>query len=72
MNVMNIKHLFSAAAALSLLAACSDYDPGMSENVVDLTDQELATINEYTANFVARYGEIDPNHTWGFGELGEE
>ena len=72
MNVMNIKHLFSAAAALSLLAACSDYDPGLSEEVVDLTDEELATINEYTANFVARYGEIDPNHTWGFGELGEE
>ena len=72
MNVMNIKHLFSAAAALSLLAACSDYDPGLSEDVVDLTDEELATINEYTANFVARYGEIDPNHTWGFGELGEE
>ena len=70
MNVMNIKHLLSAAAALSLLAACSDYDPGMSDNVVDLTDEELATVNEFAANFVERYGEIDPNHTWGFGEIG--
>lgn len=69
---MNIKHLFLAAASLGVFAACSDYDPGMSENVVDYTDEELATIKEYAENFVTRYGEIDPNHTWGFGELGSE
>lgn len=72
MNVMNIKHLFLAAATLGVFAACSDYDPGMSEKVIDYTDEELATIQEYTANFVERYGEIDPNHTWGFGEIGSE
>ena len=66
---MNIKHYLSAAAALAMFAACSDYDPGMSENAVDLTDAEIETIEEYTANFVERYGEMDPNHTWGFGEL---
>ena len=71
MNVMNIKHYLSAMAALAMLAACSDYDPGMSENAVDLTDAEIKTIQEYTANFVERYGEMDPNHTWGFGELAE-
>lgn len=71
MNVMNIKHLFLAAATLGVFAACSDYDPGMSEKVIDYTDEELATIQEYTANFVERYGEIDPNHTWGFGDLGQ-
>lgn len=71
MNVMNIKHYLSAMAALAMLAACSDYDPGMSENAVDLTDAEIETIQEYTANFVERYGEMDPNHTWGFGELAE-
>ena len=67
MNVMNIKHYLSAMAALAMLAACSDYDPGMSENAVDLTDAEIETIQEYTANFVERYGEMDPNHTWGGG-----
>lgn len=68
---MNIKHYLSAAAALVLMAACSEYDPGMSEKAVDLTDAEIKTIQEYTANFVERYGEMDPNHTWGFGELAE-
>ena len=72
MSVMNIKHLFLAAASLGVFAACSDYDPGMSENVVDYTDEELELIQEYTANFVERYGDIDPNHTWGFGELGNK
>lgn len=71
MNVMKIKHYLSGMAALAMMAACSDYDPGMSENAVDLTDAEIETIQEYTANFVERYGEIDPNHTWGFGELAE-
>ena len=71
MNVMNIKHYLSAAAALALFAACSDYDPGISENAVNMTDAEIATIKEYTANFVERYGEMDPNHTWGFGELAD-
>ena len=66
---MSIKHYLSAAAALALFAACSDYDPGISENAVNMTDAEIATIKEYTNNFVERYGEMDPNHTWGFGEL---
>lgn len=66
---MNIKHYLSAAAAITLFAACSDYDPGMSGNAVDLTDAEIKTIKEYTENFVDRYGEMDPNHTWGFGDL---
>ena len=72
MNVMNIKHFLSAAAALTMLAACSDYDPGESGNAIDLTDAEIKTIEEYTANFVNRYGGMDPNHTWGFGVKGSE
>lgn len=68
---MSIKHYLSAAAALAMFAACSDYDPGMSNQAVDLTEAEIETIKEYTANFVERYGEMDPNHTWGFGELAE-
>ena len=38
MNVMNIKHYLSSVAALAMLAACSDYDPGMSEDVKDIGD----------------------------------
>lgn len=52
MNVMNIKHYLSAMAALAMLAACSDYDPGMSENAINLNEAEEQLINEYTANFV--------------------
>ena len=69
---MNIKHYLSAMAALAMLAACSDYDPGMSENAVDLTDAEIATIEEYNANFIARYGTPAEGHTWGFGAKGSE
>lgn len=72
MNVMNIKHYLSAAAALALFAACSEYDPGMSENVVDYTDEELKVLNEYAENFAEHFGGIDPDHTWGFGEKGSE
>ena len=57
---MSIKHYLSAAAALAMFAACSDYDPGMSNQAVDLTEAEIETIKEYTANFVERYGEMDP------------
>ena len=69
---MNIKHYLSAAAALVLMAACSDYDPGQSGNVENLTDKELETLAEYDENFAARYGTPAQNHTWGFGEVGVE
>lgn len=72
MNVMNIKHYLSASAALVLMAACSDYDPGMSGEAVNYTDTELATIQEYAKNFDEHYGGIDPYHTWGFGDKGSE
>lgn len=69
---MNIKHFLSAAAALTMLAACSDYDPGESANAIDLTDAEIETIEEYNANFIARYGTPAEGHTWGFGAKGSE
>lgn len=72
MNVMNIKHYLSAVAALGFLAACSEYDPGMSDQAIDLTDAEIETIEEYRANFIARYGEPAEGHTWGFGAKGSE
>lgn len=57
---MNKVALFSLCA---MFAACSEYDPA------DLSVQYAEKINEYSKNFVARYGEIDPNHTWGFGSV---
>lgn len=72
MNVMNIKHYLSAAAALAMFAACSDYDPGISDQAVDLTDAEIETIEEYTAKFIERYGTPAEGHTWGFGAKGSE
>ena len=72
MNVMNIKHYLSAAAALAMFAACSDYDPGISDLAVDLTDAEIETIEEYTPKFIERYGTPAEGHTWGFGAKGSE
>lgn len=69
---MNIKHYLSAFAALSMLAACSDYDPGTSGEAVDLTDAEVVTLEEYKANFIERYGTPAENQTWGFGAKGSE
>lgn len=54
---------------MALLSACSDYDPGMSDSVVDYTDTELQILSEYDANFIAAYGTPAAGHTWGFGEM---
>lgn len=46
-----------------LLQSCSDeYDPGI------LTQHDL-DVNDYTKNFMAHYGAIDPNHNWGFENM---
>lgn len=52
-----------AVAALGA-SSCSDYTE-WSES--EIRHQE--TINEYTKNFVERYGEIDINHSWGFSNM---
>ena len=64
-----MKAFLLTTAVAAILAACSDYDPGLSEEAVNLNEAEEQLINEYTANFIDRYGEIDENHTWGFGEM---
>ena len=66
---MNIKKLLSMAAVVALLAACSDYDPGLSDQVSTYTAEQEAVLDQYGENFVTRYGAIDPNHTWGFGSM---
>lgn len=53
---MTIKNLALAAAALCALS-CTEF-----ENGFDLTEYK------YEQAFVDRFGEIDPNQNWGFGE----
>lgn len=68
---MNVKNLLTTIAVAGLLVACNDYDPGLADTVMDNTDEELATMTAYTRNFVNRYGTINEEQTWGFGELAE-
>ena len=48
-----------AALAVLVLASCS-HEEGMSYE-----EYQLA---QYNANFVKKFGNIDPNHDWGFGD----
>lgn len=71
MSTSFIKSLFFAAVAAGSLSACQEYDPFDLETVQKAQAQKQfeATLNEYTQNFEARFGKIDPNHTWGFGDI---
>lgn len=54
-----------AIAALNF-ASCQDY--------TEFTEDQIryeAKLNEFYKNFVNEFGEPDPNHTWGFGEIGD-
>ena len=65
------KKFLHGAAALALCAGfvgCSEYDAGLVDSATGLTAEQMATVQEYVDNFTARYGQIDPNHTWGFGD----
>ena len=68
MNKKNGAILFSLC---TMFVACNDYLPTGVPEITDDNNPDatipIETIYEYTRNFVARYGNIDPNHTWGFG-----
>lgn len=49
---------------LIAFSACQDYEPFSEAEV-----SESYAVREFTKNFEARYGKIDPNHTWGFGPI---
>lgn len=51
------------ALPLAALTACQDYEPFSEAEVHD-----ALVAREFISNFVSRYGEPDPNHTWGFSE----
>ena len=60
------KNLFKGMAALCFCAAfasCSHDADFETPSQIELTK------NEYKANFIKRYGEIDPNQTWDFTDL---
>lgn len=65
-----IRHIFGSTftvATIFLAAGCSEYNP--EEFNGNLTKEEYEKISEYTQNFTLRYGKMDPDHDWGFGEL---
>lgn len=64
MNKTSIYYFSLAAIAIGSLASCQDYEPFDEETV-----RETAVLKEYQKNFEARYGKIDPNHTWGFQDI---
>lgn len=49
------------ALPLGLLTACQDYEPFDEAEV-----REAATLKKFNENFIERFGEIAPNHSWGF------
>lgn len=59
------KKVFFVAATALCAASCSVYD---AEYSMDELKMET-TVRDYTQNFEGRYGAIDPNHTWGFGDV---
>lgn len=68
-----IQHIFGSTftvATIFLAAGCSEYNP--EEFNGNLTKEEYEKISEYTQNFTYRYGKMDPEHSWGFGELAPE
>ena len=69
---MNMKHQLLAVLALGTLAACSEYDPGLSDSVQNYTESDQKLLDTYSESFTKRYGEIDPDHTWGFGSVSAE
>ena len=66
------KNLLKGMAALAICAAfasCShdtDFESANQEYVVENLK------NEYKANFIKKYGEIDPNQSWDFTEISNE
>ncbi|MCQ2245288.1 MAG: hypothetical protein MJZ69_00685 [Bacteroidaceae bacterium] len=51
-----------ASTTLSFQSCADEYDPAI------VTKHDL-TVNQYTENFIARYGIPATNHTWGFTTL---
>lgn len=65
MNKTSIYYFSLAAIAIGSLASCQDYENGFNAEQI----RETVAEREFMNNFIARYGEIDPNHKWGFEQM---
>lgn len=63
--------LACAALVVGSLASCNEELELIAENSKDAEAREFVEqkLSEYTANFVDRYGAIDPEQDWGFGPI---
>ena len=69
-----IQHIFGftfTMVTIFLAAACSEFAPEDFDSS-NITEDVYDKISEYTQNFTYRYGKMDPEHSWGFGELAPE
>ncbi len=69
-----IQHIFGftfTMVTIFLAAACSEFTPEDFDSS-NITEDVYDKISEYTQNFTYRYGKMDPEHSWGFGELAPE
>lgn len=64
MEIKNFVKLASAALVVGSFASCQDYEP-----FDEATVAASVKAREFTGNFEARYGQIDPNHDWGFEDI---
>lgn len=62
---MSTKNVFLAAATMLCAVSCSEYDGEYSYEELKM----VSDVKAFTANFENRYGNIDSNHTWGFGNV---
>lgn len=61
---MTFKNFAIAAAAMCAIS-CAEYDNDFKDSDAYKNYLFGETLNEYTSNFEARYGKIDPNQDWG-------
>ena len=69
-----IQHIFGftfTMVTIFLAAACSEFATEDFDSS-NITEDVYDKISEYTQNFTYRYGKMDPEHSWGFGELAPE
>lgn len=57
------RFLLCMSVAPLVLGSCQEEDFGYTAD--DIRHQ--SDVADYVQNFISRYGEPDPNHTWGFG-----
>lgn len=68
MEIKKFVKLASTALVLGCFASCQDYEP-FDEATVAASVFVRNQVDEFTNNFVDRFGNLDPNHDWGMGTI---